>query len=134
LATSPTDVSKVYDFYETDPVVGYTADDLDLGIGAVAPVTTTTTSPTDASNVYDFYEPDISLDSVSTTYSAPTLEDQATALGISTINNDRYMSDEAFAQNLQRKIDLENRNRAFKEELRIKEEASYKRRSGCRGC
>jgi hypothetical protein len=59
----------------------------------------------------------------STTYSAPTLEDQATALGISTINNDRYMSDEAFAQHLQRKIDLENRNRAFEEELRIKEEA-----------
>jgi predicted nucleic acid-binding Zn-ribbon protein len=59
----------------------------------------------------------------STTYITPTLEDQATALGISTINNDRYMSDEAFAQHLQRKIDLENRNRAFKEELRIKEEA-----------
>jgi hypothetical protein len=61
----------------------------------------------------------------STTYSAPTLEDQATALGISTINNDRYirLPDEAFAQHLQRKIDLENRNRAFEEELRIKEEA-----------
>jgi hypothetical protein len=72
LATSPTDVSNVYDFYETDPVVGYTADDLNLGIGAVAPVTTTTTSPTDDSNVYDFYEPDISLDAVSTTtYPAP---------------------------------------------------------------
>jgi hypothetical protein len=72
LATSPTDVSNVYDFYETDPVVGYTADDLNLGIGAVDPVTTTTTSPTDASNVYDFYEPDISLDAVSTTtYPAP---------------------------------------------------------------
>jgi hypothetical protein len=67
LATSPTDVSNVYDFYETDPVVGYTADDLNLGIGAVDPVTTTTTSPTDDSNVYDFYEPDISLDAVSTT-------------------------------------------------------------------
>jgi hypothetical protein len=72
LATSPTDVSNVYDFYEPDPVVGYTADDLNLGIGAVAPVTTTTTSPTDDSNVYDFYEPDISLDAVSTTtYPAP---------------------------------------------------------------
>jgi hypothetical protein len=67
LATSPTDVSNVYNFYETDPVVGYTADDLNLGIGAVDPVTTTTTSPTDDSNVYDFYEPDISLDAVSTT-------------------------------------------------------------------
>jgi hypothetical protein len=72
LATSPTDVSNVYDFYETDPVVDYTANDLNLGIGAVDPVTTTTTSPTDASNVYDFYEPDISLDAVSTTtYPAP---------------------------------------------------------------
>jgi hypothetical protein len=72
LATSPTDVSNVYNFYETDPVVDYTADDLNLGIGAVDPVTTTTTSPTDASNVYDFYEPDISLDAVSTTtYPAP---------------------------------------------------------------
>jgi hypothetical protein len=72
LATSPTDVSNVYNFYETDPVVGYTADDLNLGIGAVDPVTTTTTSPTDDSNVYDFYEPDISLDAVSTTtYPAP---------------------------------------------------------------
>jgi hypothetical protein len=71
LATSPTGVSNVYDFYETDPVVGYTADDLNLGIGAVAPVTTTT-SPTDDSNVYSFYEPDISLDAVSTTtYPAP---------------------------------------------------------------
>jgi hypothetical protein len=67
LATSPTDVSNVYDFYEPDPVVDYTANDLNLGIGAVAPVTTTTTSPTDDSNVYDFYEPDISLDAVSTT-------------------------------------------------------------------
>jgi hypothetical protein len=67
LATSPTDVSNVYNFYETDPVAGYTADDLNLGIGAVDPVTTTTTSPTDDSNVYDFYEPDISLDAVSTT-------------------------------------------------------------------
>jgi hypothetical protein len=72
LATSPTDVSNVYDFYEPDPVVDYTANDLNLGIGAVAPVTTTTTSPTDDSNVYDFYEPDISLDAVSTTtYPAP---------------------------------------------------------------
>jgi hypothetical protein len=72
LATSPTDVSNVYNFYETDPVAGYTADDLNLGIGAVDPVTTTTTSPTDDSNVYDFYEPDISLDAVSTTtYPAP---------------------------------------------------------------
>jgi hypothetical protein len=75
LATSPTDVSNVYDFYEPDPVVDYTNDDLDLGIGAVDPVTTTTTSerrPTDDSNVYDFYEPDISLDAVSTnTYPAP---------------------------------------------------------------
>jgi hypothetical protein len=72
LATSPTDVSNVYNFYETDPVVDYTNDDLNLGIGAVAPVTTTTTSPTDDSNVYDFYEPDISLDAVSTTtYPAP---------------------------------------------------------------
>jgi hypothetical protein len=59
----------------------------------------------------------------STTYITPTLKDQATALGISTINNDRYMSDEGFAQGLQRKIDLVKRNRAFKEELRIKEEA-----------
>jgi hypothetical protein len=72
LATSPTDVSNVYDFYEPDPVVDYTANDLNLGIGAVAPVTTTTTSPTDDSNVYAFYEPDISLDAVSTTtYPAP---------------------------------------------------------------
>jgi hypothetical protein len=74
LATSPTDVSNVYDFYETDPVVDYTNDDLNLGIGAVDPVTTTTTSAycPDDSNVYDFYGPDISLDAVSTnTYPAP---------------------------------------------------------------
>jgi hypothetical protein len=100
----PTQVDKITD------VAGYGQGDGNDNDNDPAPVAATPAPPPVAATP-------------STTYSAPTLEDQATALGISTINNDRYMSDEAFAQGLQRKIDLENRHRAFEEELRIKEEA-----------
>jgi hypothetical protein len=87
-ATSPTDTSNLYDFYDfndnndeetvmsqpvtytgpavetnldTDPVVDYSLDDLNLGTGVYDP-DPVTVSPTDTSNVYDFYEPDPVVD------------------------------------------------------------------------
>jgi hypothetical protein len=41
---------------DTDPVVDFSLDDLNLGTGVYEP-DPVTVSPTDTSNVYDFYEP-----------------------------------------------------------------------------
>jgi hypothetical protein len=46
---------------DTDPVVDYSPNDLDLGTGVYDP-DPVTVSPTDTSNVYDFYEPDPVVD------------------------------------------------------------------------
>jgi hypothetical protein len=46
---------------DTDPVVDFSLDDLDLGTGVYDP-DPVTVSPTDTSNVYDFYEPDPVVD------------------------------------------------------------------------
>jgi hypothetical protein len=46
---------------DTDPVVDFSLDDLNLGTGVYEP-DPVTVSPTDTSNVYDFYEPDPVVD------------------------------------------------------------------------
>jgi hypothetical protein len=46
---------------DTDPVVDFSLDDLNLGTGVYEP-DPVTVSPTDTSNVYDFYEPDPTVD------------------------------------------------------------------------
>jgi hypothetical protein len=46
---------------DTDPVVDFSLDDLNLGTGVYDP-DPVTVSPTDTSNVYDFYEPDPVVD------------------------------------------------------------------------
>jgi hypothetical protein len=55
VTVSPTDTSNVYDFYEPDPVVDYSLDDLDIGTG-VAP--TVDYSPVDMDLGTGVYEPD----------------------------------------------------------------------------